>query len=324
MMNKKDIVSIILSNYIKDGSVIENNIFFAPINIALLKYWGKENEELITPLTSSVSFSCEKYGSFTKIKQNHEDELIFNNIKLNSHDAKYIKIFDFINMFRQNDDFVKIETYNNIPTGAGLASSASGFAALTKAIVGHLGYKLSSKDLSILARLGSGSASRSIYDKFAIWHKGEDKNGMDSFAEEIPYSDNLDFDISIVLVDENEKKISSREAMKNIKSSLLYDEWIAVSKKYIQPLMNAIKEGDFTTIGEISEKHATLMHSVMLFCNESINYLSYDTFNIISQIKLLRKSGLEIYFTIDAGANVKIIHKKCDKNKIIINNYKII
>ena len=190
---------------------------FAPINIALLKYWGKRNEELKLPTTSSLSMTIPKYGTTTQIikNDNDTDEIYLNDVCIDKQSNFYIKVVEYLDLFRHYFDDknkYKILTYNNIATASGLASSSSGFCALVLAINDLYNLELDDKNLSILARLGSGSACRSVCgieekNKFVIWHKGTIPNGMDSYAEPIYNLPDFTKHIKIKIVEiSNEKK----------------------------------------------------------------------------------------------------------------------
>ena len=166
------------------SSSLQTASAFAPANIALCKYWGKRDSELNLPMTSSLSVSLGDKGTCTKISVNDQDKIILNGDML-SLDLPFAKrLIAYLDLFRTQDHLhFSIETTNNIPTGAGVASSASGFAALVLALDKLFQWQLDKKHLSILARLGSGSACRSLWQGFVKWHVGVRGDGMDSVAE---------------------------------------------------------------------------------------------------------------------------------------------
>ncbi|ETZ04929.1 diphosphomevalonate decarboxylase [Holospora undulata HU1] len=158
----------------------------APINIALCKYWGKRNKELNLPQTSSISIALPYYTT-TTISIAQDKDRIFLNGKEVSLDSEFgRRTIDFLNLIRQNKNiFLKIETNNDLPTSAGLASSASGFAAFVIALNDIFNWNLTNEKLSILARMGSGSAARSIPPGFVYWQAGKKADGTDSYATEM-------------------------------------------------------------------------------------------------------------------------------------------
>ena len=302
---------------------------FAPINIALLKYWGKRNEELKLPTTSSLSMTMPEYGTTTQIvkSENDTDEVVLKDICIDKQSSFYVKVVEYLDLFRccfEDKNKYKIITYNNIATASGLASSASGFGALVLAINDLYNLELDGKNLSILARLGSGSACRSVCgieekNKFVIWHKGVMENGMDSFAEPVaePMYNLPDFakniKIKIVEVSNEKKSISSTEAMRKTieKSNALlqqgkqskYQQWI---KQTEQDLVDIFNTTNFNEFGEIVERNALMMHYAIQ--EAGINYFLPETLDIIKTIQENRKLGIKNeYFTIDAGANIKVL-----------------
>jgi diphosphomevalonate decarboxylase len=188
-----------------------------------------------------------------------------------------------------------------------LASSASGFAALAKALNELCNLNLSQKELSILARRGSGSACRSIYDGFVIWHRGEKADGSDSYAEQLFPRDHWpELKIVPIIISKEKKKICSREAMRQtITDSPIYKDWVERSEARIQPMIDAIENRDFHALGELAERDALEMHECMRSAH--IDYFLPETYRCIEHVQKLRKEGMPCYVTIDAGPNVKII-----------------
>ena len=310
-MNKQDVVNIILEG--KDSSITKDfGIASAPSNIALAKYWGKRNEEIILPYTSSLSVPLGNLGTETKISLSVKDEIYLNN-KPMPLDNKFSKrILGFLELVRDKDTYFKIETKNSIPTGAGVASSASGGAALVVACNDLFNWQLEDKDLSILARLVSGSACRSVYkNKFALWNKGEREDGVDSYAIALDKT-MKELCIGLVLISEEEKKHSSRSTMKEVLTSPHYEAWIKDSDRDIEVLKQAINTDDFRLLGETAEDNAMRMHKIIQTQKNPVNYFTEGTLNVIDKVKSLRKNGLDIYCTIDAGSNVKLLFE--DKN----------
>ena len=290
----------------------------ANANIALIKYWGKENEELIIPNTSSLSLSLDALYTETKVSfiDSKKDKFYLNDQEQGEDELK--KISKYIDLFRdlsKNDKRVLVESYNHVPTAAGLASSASAYAALATALNALFETNLNKKDLSIMARRGSGSASRSIYGGIVEWEKGHDNES--SFAKKID-NPGLDMAMIIVLVNKNKKSISSRQAMKTtMASSPLYESYIKHSKKDLEAIKEAIKNKDFKKIGEITEHNAMQMHATIISNNPPIIYFEEDSIKAINKVRELRSKGIPAYFTMDAGPNVKILIQKADVDKVM-------
>ncbi|MBU0530693.1 MAG: diphosphomevalonate decarboxylase, partial [Nanoarchaeota archaeon] len=166
----------------------------ANANIALVKYWGKRDKKLMLPNNGSISMTVDGMNTHTTVEfdsKYEKDIVIINGEELQDEDT-----FKHIDLIREKagiQDKAKVVSNNNFPTAAGLASSASGLAALSVAGAKAAGLDLDKKELSMLARRGSGSASRSVYSGFVEWHRGEKDDGTDSYAEQIAPQDHWDF-----------------------------------------------------------------------------------------------------------------------------------
>jgi diphosphomevalonate decarboxylase len=296
---------------------------FAPANIALVKYWGKRDEELNLPVTDSLSIDLGTLGTTTTVELADRDIVILNGTQLAGDDKFASKVINFVNLFRcafsqkgQELPALKITTENNIPTGAGVASSASGFAALTKALDTFFSLGLAGRELSLLANLGSGSASRSIFTGFVYRHAGTDPEGMDSYSESLPFSW-PDLRIGLVTVSEKAKRVSSRDGMKRtVETSPLYKVWPQQVQNDMAKMLKAIKENDFELLGSTAEANALAMHTCMRAATPPLNYFEPETEAIIKKVQALRKGGLPLYLTIDAGPNVKLLFLDKDKETI--------
>ncbi len=281
---------------------------FAPSNIALCKYWGKRQEELNLPVTSSLSISLGDLGTRTRIRLAEGADQVTLNGQLVPPRHKFARgVAQFLNLFRAPGQFFVVETVNSIPTAAGLASSASGFAALTLAANDLFNWQLEARTLSILARLGSGSASRSIFRGFVLWHAGAQGDGLDSFAEELPYQW-PDLRIGLLTLSEAEKPVGSREAMKRTKrSSLLYQSWPSKVAQDLAAIQDAIVAGDFDQLGRTAESNALSMHATGLGAWPPVLFWLPETVATLHRLWALRAEGLRAYCTMDAGPNVKLI-----------------
>lgn len=281
----------------------------ASANIAFIKYWGKTNKELRLPANSSISMNLSNAYTVTSVEFNKKyksDSLFINNIRANKDEL--IRVSNHLNLVRnisKTGDFAKVESKNNFPKSSGIASSASGFAALTVAAVSAAGLSLSEKKLSILARLGSGSACRSIPDGFVEWEMGTGSDN--SYARSLFKSDYWEICDLIAIVGEDSKKISSMEGHAISKSSPFYRTRIVGMKDKIKEIKLALKKKDFTKFGEILEAEAINMHTVMMTSNPPLYYWQPETLRVMSRVMELRGKGIECYFTIDAGPNVHII-----------------
>ena len=298
----------------------------SPINIALVKYWGKRDNDLILPSNSSISMTVNDLFTHTTVDFDDkytDDIFILNDKEIERSSKEYEKyIGRFLKIVKKSfgiDLGVKIVTKNNFPTSSGLASSASGFSALATAINSALGLGLNKKELSILSRQGSGSSARSIYDGFVEWKKGEKANGSDSYAEQI-IDDWSNFRIVICVTTEKEKKIKSRVGMaQSVSTSSMYDSWLSSIDEDIYIIRKGIVEKDFSVVGRTAEENCLKMHAVMITTKPSIIYWNNVTIDIIQSVLDWRRNGLESYFTIDAGPQVKILCTENNVEKIVEN-----
>lgn len=286
---------------------------FAPTNIALVKYWGKRHEKLNLPVTSSLSLTLPDYGTITtlEISDTQCDEITMNGQVLGINDPVAKRVSDFLDIFRPYTAcYYRVKTENNIPTAAGLASSASGFAALTLGLNELHGWNLDKQTLSMVARLGSGSACRSFWPGFVIWHKGERVDGMDSYGEWFAQAW-PGLCLGFLLLDPKQKKISSREAMKKtMHSSMLYQSWSKQVDVDLESMKTSIRDRSFHGLGELAEANALAMHATMMGARPPIIYSSSQTWGAIEKVWQLREEGIPIYFTQDAGPNVKVLFQE--------------
>ena len=192
---------------------------------------------------------------------------------------------------------------------AGLASSASGFAALTVATCAAAGLKLKEKELTILTRRGSGSACRSICEGFVEWFAGKKSDGSDSYAESIAKKNYWpEFRMIATIVSESKKKVSSRGGMaQTVANCPYYEGWLKTVDADLEAIRNGIKKKDFTAIGSTAEYNALKMHATMMTTRPAIIYWNSATVEIMNAVQLWREEGLEAYFTMDAGPNVKVM-----------------
>lgn len=290
----------------------------AHTNIALIKYWGKENEEFIIPKNNSLSLTLDAFYTDTKVTFDSslkEDQLILDGEKQDSIALKKVStILDIVRDKADFTDFALVESINYVPTAAGLASSASGLAALAGAASDAAGLNLSSKELSRLARRGSGSASRSIYGGFVEWEKGT--NDETSFAHPI---DNADWDIGMlfIIVKQAKKDVSSRDGMqRTVATSPFYDGWLATLDQDLTDIKISIAEQSINKVGAIAERNALKMHATTLGAQPPFTYWTADSMLAMEAVRTLRKEGYSVYFTMDAGPNVKVICKQSEMSKI--------
>lgn len=282
-----------------------------PSNIALVKYWGKRPGNLNLPLVSSLSYTLDGYGSKTHIALDEKDSLILNGKEKSGDEAK--KTFAFLDLFRAPGEHYRVVSDNNIPTAAGVASSASGSAALTAAMIALKGWDVPLKEQSMLARLGSGSAARSFWNGIVLWHKGVREDGMDSYAEPLRLQTEP-MAMAVLLLDQSQKKISSREAMKiSLATSPLAAEWPARQQAHLDA---ALKVTDLPSLGYIAEENAELMHELIRTGAPAIDFDLPGTKEWKARVRQWRGQGVPVWYTQDAGPNLKLLFPQTSQKDI--------
>lgn len=316
-MNKFDVVGQILQNKSFTNPSNEGHAF-APINIALCKYWGKRDEELNLPVTSSLSVSLGSKGAYTRVTVNSKlkDEIYVNGKLIPSNTVFTKSLQNFLDLFRPAKTFYKITTTIDVPIAIGLASSACIYAALVQALNHLYGWQLDKTQLSILARLGSGSACRSLWKGFVEWRAGKNPDGMDSHGFPMGYVW-PELRVGLHIINLNKKLISSREAMRRtVATAKLYQSWPARAAKDLVTLKQTIRNRDFKLFAETAETNALTMHAVMRNAIPPIIYTLQETTQARKKIWELRNTGIPIYFTQDAGPNLKLLFLESETKTI--------
>lgn len=287
----------------------------ANVNIALIKYWGKRDEELILPTNNSLSLTLD--GLYTTTTVHFENHLTKDVFYLNNEQivgTAYKRVTSFLDIIRQKANkenlYAKVVSTNEVPTAAGFASSASGFAALAAASTRAIGLHLTDKELSRITRRGSGSACRSIYGGFAEWQMGSHPDGTDSYAVQIAPQNHWDLCVAAVILSANKKKLSSREGMRRtVETSPFFTGWTNSIPRDLKQIKSGILARDIEKVGEISEANCLKMHATMLGAKPPFTYWQDSTLAVMHKIQMMRKDGIPAYFTIDAGPNVKVIYE---------------
>ncbi len=283
---------------------------FAPTNIALCKYWGKRDEHLNLPITSSLSITLRGQGAYAHLIPTHAPlhHIVINGIVQEHHPIHTQYLLTFLDDFCFTPD-TKYQLYldTDIPVASGLAASACIYAALVLSIDQLFAWQLPTTMLSIFARLGSGSACRSMYPGFVEWQAGADPSGKDSHA--IPLSATWpDLRIGLLMIDHQKKSVSSREAMRHtVNTSQLYAAWPKQMHQDLHNIKQAIAIQNFPSLGQIVESNALTMHATMLSACPPIMYTQPPTLASMQLIWSLREQGLPLYFTQDAGPNLKLL-----------------
>lgn len=281
-------------------------------NIALIKYWGKRDPALNLPAVGSISITLDALQTDTRIS--FQDDFTQDSLTINDQIApenQRLRVEKFLDLIRRESGvefYANIISTNNFPTGAGLASSASAFAALSLAATRAVGLNLTSTKLSALARRGSGSAPRSIFGGFVEMKRSKDKSGRKDIAVQLASADHWDLRVLILITSTGQKKIGSTQAMNaSMETSPYFQRWVDSSDKDLRDMRSAIREKDFEKLGDLAEHNALKMHALTLSSRPPIIYWNQTTIELMHFIQGLREKGLPAYFTIDAGPQVKVI-----------------
>lgn len=286
----------------------------AHTNIALIKYWGKKDAALHLPYTDSLSLTLDGYYTTTTthfIDAAQDEIWLDHQLADAAFAARVEKFLNLVRTLNHSQKRICVQTVNHVPTAAGLASSASGFAALAGSLDKLFQMNLSKTDLSRLARWGSGSATRSIFGGFVQWHQGTDD--ASSFAEAIDENPNLPIRLLSVVVNNQEKKITSTKGMlQAVETSPFYAQWPQVVQTDLKSMLQALRNHDLELIGQIAEDNCLAMHALNWTSRPAFTYFTAATYQIINLVHQLRAQGYLAYYTIDAGPNVKIITSIAD------------
>ena len=285
-------------------------------NIALIKYWGKADlNSFNEPAVASLSLTLDTLATETRVTFSNEfssDRLILNG----KEDArKLTRISESVDKLRKLaavSTSCLVETENNFPTGAGLASSASGFAALVAATDFALGLKLSLREQSMLARSMSGSAARSIFGgfaKIALRNSSDEQTAFGRcYAEPIVDSGYWPLEVCVGIISEEEKSVGSTEGMERTRhTSPYYDEWIKGNNRDLAEAEKLVRERDFERLAELSEFSCLKMHALAMASRPGLLYWKGATVEAMHRIRSLRAQGTPVFFTIDAGPQIKAI-----------------
>ncbi len=293
------------------------NTAVAPSNIAFIKYWGRKNEELRLPENASISMNLSNLLTTTTVEFSSnftKDDITINNAKNEAQEKRVIEHLNRVRKMANIQTFAKVVSINNFPTGTGLSSSASGFAALTLAAAKAAGLNLSEKELSILARLGSGSACRSIPNGFVEWKDGDTNDT--SYAVSLYPENYWDIADLVAVVSTSQKDVPSAKGQILAQSSIFFETRKKHMSQKIADCRKFLQEKDFIKFGELVEQEALELHAIYLTSKPSLIYLLPETIKVIKEIKKIRQNGLQIYFTLNTGQDVHIICLQKDVEKV--------
>jgi diphosphomevalonate decarboxylase len=288
-------------------------------NIAFIKYWGNRDNDLRLPVSSSISMSLGALETRTSISRNSElnsDELVLDGSSQSGFALERVsKFLDIIRAASGNHEYARVVSENSFPQSAGVASSASAFAALAMSATHAYGLDLTEKELSILARRGSGSAARSIPAGFVEWHAGS--SSEDSFAETIAPHEHWQLWDCIAMVEDQPKKVGSTQGHQLAETSPLQSARLLDADRRLELCRQAILQKDFAKLADVIELDSNMMHAIMLTSLPPLMYWSPLSIEIMRQVAAWRAGGLEVAYTLDAGPNVHIICSADSRHTVI-------
>jgi diphosphomevalonate decarboxylase len=278
-------------------------------NIAFIKYWGNRDNVLRLPANSSISMNLD--GLYTRTTVSFQPSLPYDELVINGHETmgkgldRISYLLDIIRGMANIDERAEVISENNFPSGAGIASSASAFAAMALAGSKAAGLSLAERDISRLARRGSGSAARSIPGGFVEWQAGTGEE--DSFAFSIAGPDHWDLVDCVAIVSASHKKTGSTEGHSIAPTSPLQAARVADTPRRLEICRRAILERDFSAFASIVELDSDMLHAVMMTSTPPLHYWKPETMRVMNAVRGWRTEGIQVCYTIDAGANVHVL-----------------
>ncbi|NMB55653.1 MAG: diphosphomevalonate decarboxylase [Leptolinea sp.] len=278
-------------------------------NIAFIKYWGNRDAALRIPVNGSISMNLDGLETTTRVTFDPDlqsDSLMLNSVPADESACRRVSAFlDLIRSMAGISLRADVESRNNFPTGAGIASSAAAFSALALASSTAAGLKLDEPSLTRLARKGSGSASRSIPDGFVEWLPGT--GDEDSYAFSIAPAGHWDLVDVIAVVAAGEKKVGSTEGHGTASTSPLQTARVADAPRRLDLCREAVRTRDFDALAAVMELDSDMMHAVMMTSRPPLFYWEPISLRIIKEVPRWRSTGLPCAYTLDAGPNVHIL-----------------
>lgn len=278
-------------------------------NIAFIKYWGNRDDELRLPANPSLSMNLGDLVTTTTVAFDEtleRDEVVIDGQP--AEQAARVRVSAHLDLIRQRAGLrsaARVVSRNNFPVGAGIASSASGFAALTVTACAAAGLDLTEREISALARRGSGSASRSVPGGYTEWLMG--RGNASSFARSVAPAGHWDLRDVVVVVSREHKAVGSSRGHGMAVSSPLHATRVAVVPAILDVCTRALLARDLAAMGALIEQDAVMMHAVMMTSRPPLYYWTPETMAVIQAVQIWRADGVPVYFTIDAGPNVHLI-----------------
>jgi diphosphomevalonate decarboxylase len=281
-------------------------------NIALIKYWGKRSEAGNLPAVGSISMTLDGMTTRTRVRFHAapgQDRVRLDGKEADAKTAsRATALLDRLRRLVPEAGAADVDSVNDFPTGAGLASSASGFAALLVAAEDALGLRLPDDERSRIAREASGSAPRSLYGGFVEMACGRRADGYDAVARPLAPPETWPLKVVVAVVREDKKEIGSGEGMRRSMATSPYAEaWVASHPADLDEAREAIRIQDFERLAAVAEASCLKMHAVSLSARPGILYWRGATVDVMHEIVTLRRHGVEVFFTVDAGPQVKAV-----------------
>ncbi len=278
-------------------------------NIAFIKYWGNRDNDLRLPSNGSISMNLD--GLFTRTTVSFQPSLPYDELIINGHEVagrgleRVSFILDLVREIANIKENAEVVSENNFPSSAGIASSASAFAALALAASKAAGLNLSEAELSRLARRGSGSAARSIPGGFVEWQAGT--TDEDSYAFPIASPDHWNLADCVAVVSASHKKVGSTDGHALAGTSPLQAARVADAPRRLDLCRRAVLERDFAALAEIVELDSDMMHAVMMTSTPALHYWQPVSMAVMESVRAWRGEGLPVCYTVDAGPNVHVL-----------------
>ena len=288
-------------------------------NIAFVKYWGNRDHRLRLPANSSVSMNLADLHTTTTVEW--DGDLKADTLAINgaiAADTALKRVADHLDVLRARFKirrFARVSSINNFPMGTGIASSASAFAALTVAASAALGISVSERELSLLARMGSGSAARSIPAGFVEWQAGD--SHQSSFAQSIAPPQHWNLVDLIAIVSREHKRTGSSAGHETADSSLFQPARVRSADERLRSVKSAIMRRDFEQFADLVEEDSNLMHAVMMTSKPPLFYWEPLSLAIMAAVRSWRRTdNLQVCYTLDAGPNVHCICAASDADAV--------
>ena len=268
-------------------------------NIALVKYWGKQSGGRNIPVSPSVSVTLDTLTTTTTVEQSFNDLVV-----IDGHDVKNEKIMSWLEFIRKKYGIppICIRSESNFPASSGLASSASGFAALAVAVNQACGLELEDQEISELARIGSASAARSMWGGFVSLKPA----GHSCTVKQVHPREYWDLRVVVAITDPREKGVPSTEGMeRSVETSSFHETWRQTTEGDYQECLEALEARDFVRLSRVAESNCCKMHGLMLTSDPPLIYWKPGTLSALDTLRKLQEAEVPTFFTIDAGPQVK-------------------